>query len=518
MPRPLQPSLSPGPARQRQAVSYVRVSSREQEREGFSIPAQRALVRDYATTHGLTVVRKFEDVETAKHTGRPGFGEMLTFLKRTSKCRVVLVEKTDRLYRNLKDWVTLDELNLEIHFMKENTVFSRASRSSEKLIHGMKVLMAKNYIDNLSEETRKGQRQKAAQGLWPSCAPLGYVNVTRDGGRMIEPDPARAPLVTKLFDTYATGRYSLKDLTTLADELGLRSRKGRRLGRATLHHLLRSRIFSGDFDWDGTTYPGTHLPIVSPELWSRVQELLTGRGVTRRRRATHDFAFSRLITCGHCGCALVGDRKKERYTYYHCTGYRGRCPEPYTREEALEAHFTSLLRTLSVDAALADWMGEALRSVTAKDLDEQQQTIRRLEHECARLEHRLEQMYVDKLDWQVSETFFDRQSESWRREQEQILATIARHRDGARTALYIEDGVKLLDLAQRAPVLFERQPPAEKRRLLNFLLSNCSWKDGTLRAEFRQPFDMLAVAAQAAGGGNASGGAAEAVSKKWLLR
>ena len=312
MPRPLQPSLSPGPARQRQAVSYVRVSSREQEREGFSIPAQRALVRDYATTHGLTVVRKFEDVETAKHTGRPGFGEMLTFLKRTSKCRVVLVEKTDRLYRNLKDWVTLDELNLEIHFMKENTVFSRASRSSEKLIHGMKVLMAKNYIDNLSEETRKGQRQKAAQGLWPSCAPLGYVNVTRDGGRMIEPDPARAPLVTKLFDTYATGRYSLKDLTTLADELGLRSRKGRRLGRATLHHLLRSRIFSGDFDWDGTTYPGTHLPIVSPELWSRVQELLTGRGVTRRRRATHDFAFSRLITCGHCGCALVGDRKKER--------------------------------------------------------------------------------------------------------------------------------------------------------------------------------------------------------------
>ena len=206
------------------------------------------------------------------------------------------------------------------------------------------------------------------------------------------------------------------------------------------------------------------------------------------------------------------------YTYYHCTGYRGRCPEPYTREEALEAHFTSLLRTLSVDAALADWMGEALRSVTAKDLDEQQQTIRRLEHECARLEHRLEQMYVDKHDGQVSETFFDRQSESWRREQEQILATIARHRDGARTALYIEDGVKLLDLAQRAPVLFERQPPAEKRRLLNFLLSNCSWKDGTLRAEFRQPFDMLAVAAQAAGGGNASGGAAEAVSKKWLLR
>ncbi len=89
---------------------------------------------------------EFIDVETAKTAGRPGFSQMLDFLKKNPACRILLVEKTDRLYRNLKDWVTLDEFDLEIHFVKENVVLSRDSRSSEKFMHGIKVLMAKNYM------------------------------------------------------------------------------------------------------------------------------------------------------------------------------------------------------------------------------------------------------------------------------------------------------------------------------------------------------------------------------------
>jgi DNA invertase Pin-like site-specific DNA recombinase len=86
----------------------------------------------------------------------------------------LLVEKTDRLYRNLKDWVTIDELGVELHFPKEGVVLSRESRSSEKFMHGIKVLMAKNYIDNLAEEARKEMQEKAEQGIWPTKTPLGY--------------------------------------------------------------------------------------------------------------------------------------------------------------------------------------------------------------------------------------------------------------------------------------------------------------------------------------------------------
>ena len=133
------------------AVKYGRVSSKEQEKEGFSIPAQWKLLDQYAKAETFRVVREFVDIETAKKPGRPGFEEMVRFLKR-SPVRVLLVEKTDRLYRNLKDYVTMDDLDVEIHFVKEGVVISRQSRSSEKFMHGIKVLMAKNYIDNLCED------------------------------------------------------------------------------------------------------------------------------------------------------------------------------------------------------------------------------------------------------------------------------------------------------------------------------------------------------------------------------
>src|SRR5436190_13244163 len=82
-----------------EAVLYVRVSSKEQEKEGFSIPAQRKLLSEYAHEHGLAIIKDFEDVETAKRSGRTAFSEMVSFLRASKPPRpLLLVEKTDRLY------------------------------------------------------------------------------------------------------------------------------------------------------------------------------------------------------------------------------------------------------------------------------------------------------------------------------------------------------------------------------------------------------------------------------------
>ena len=148
------------------AVIYVRVSSKEQEREGFSIPAQKKFLNSYAIENGFTVIKTFEESESAKKAGRTQFKVMLSFLKANPDVKAILVEKTDRLYRNMKDYNDLDyeELNLQIHLAKENEVLSKDSRSHQKFIHGIKVLMAKNYTDNLSEEVVKGMSQKASEG------------------------------------------------------------------------------------------------------------------------------------------------------------------------------------------------------------------------------------------------------------------------------------------------------------------------------------------------------------------
>ena len=121
-------------------TTYARVSSKEQEKEGYSIPAQSKLLNEYARSKGYQVVKEFVDIETAKMAGRTQFREMLKFLQAHKDIKAILLEKTDRLYRNFRDYIALEDLGLEIHLVKEGEVLSKDSRSHVKFIHGIIVL------------------------------------------------------------------------------------------------------------------------------------------------------------------------------------------------------------------------------------------------------------------------------------------------------------------------------------------------------------------------------------------
>src|SRR5262249_54562166 len=138
------------------------------------------------------------------------FGEMLAFFHRNPACKTLIVEKTDRLYRNFRDCVTLEDLDLEIHLFKESQIISKDAKSQAKLVHGIQVVIARNFIENLKEEVRKGMSEKAEQGIYPSRPPLGYRNNILL--HTIEIDEAKAPIARQMFALYATGRYSLTGL------------------------------------------------------------------------------------------------------------------------------------------------------------------------------------------------------------------------------------------------------------------------------------------------------------------
>jgi site-specific DNA recombinase len=507
----------------KQAVIYARVSSKEQEKEGFSIPAQLKLLKEYSAANGFAVAQEYIDIETAKQTGRAAFGEMVTYLRAHPSVRVMLVEKTDRLYRNLKDWVTVDELEVEMHFPKEGVVLSRESRSSEKFMHGIKVLMAKNYIDNLSEEARKGMQEKAEQGIWPTKTPLGYRNISGpDGKKIIATDPSLAPIVAQVFEWYARGDISLKEAARKANAAGLLYPKsGAKLPVSTIHTILRNRLYTGWFEWNGKLIQGKHEALVPVELWERVQGVLDGRFAKKGKRGRHDFAFSGLIACHACGCAVVGEIKKQRYVYYHCTGYADKCQgnpascrRKYVREEALEARFTELLGRLRFDDEVLEWVHDALHASHADERRENEEAIKRHQAEYKRLNDRIHAMYVDKLDGLVDTAFYDRMSNQWREEQNRCQREIERHQNADKS--YLDEGVALLDLARNAERLFAKQEPREKRRLLNFVLSNCTWEDGEVVATFRQPFHMLAETVTAAAHVGAGDKAKSAKTEIWL--
>ena len=474
------------------AVVYARVSTTDQEKEGFSIPAQLKLLRGYAASKGLKVVQEFTDVETAKRAGRTNFTLMIEYLQRHAAVTTVLVEKTDRLYRNFRDYVSLEDLDLEIHLVKEGEVLSQDSRSHEKFIHGIKVLMAKNYIDNLSEEVKKGMAEKAAQGVFPHSAPVGYTNHRQGNEKVIVVDPEKAPFIRQMFEWYATGRFSLEDIRKKAIEIGFRptNRGMRPISKSKVELILKNPFYTGRFRWDGEVHRGTHEPIITEELFEKVQATFGSHDRKRGKYRVHDFAFGGLMTCGQCGKSIVGELRKGRYTYYRCSHLGRGCTQARVREEALEGQFAEVVSRVSLTPEVAEWIRQALRESLEEERSFQRAETARITREMYKVKDRLDQAYLDKLDGTIPEDFWQEKSAEWGEEKARLQRELDRHERAGDD--YLVTGARLLELSQRAHELYLTQPAAEKREFLRLLCLNYTLTGGKLAATYRQPFDILA--------------------------
>ncbi len=323
-------------------------------------------------------------------------------------------------------------------------MLSPESHSSEKFMHGIKVLMARQYVDNLSEVVKKGMREKAELGIWPSKAPMGYVNVGGPNGKkIIEPDPEAAVIVRRMFERYSSGDYSFEEVGELAVSEGLKLNRVGNL-RSPVSYMLANTIYYGDFKFKGIMYKGIHEPLVTHQLWDRVQEVReTRRNKKTRKPKKREFAFSRLISCGHCGCALVAEIQKKKYIYYHCTYYKGKCDEPYVREEVLEAKFTQIINGLHLDEEILEWMRVALRDSQADEQNFREEATERLQADYNKLQKRIDSMYVDKLDGRIEAAFYDQKYTEWRDEQDRLMDSMSEHQRANDS--YITEGIALLE-------------------------------------------------------------------------
>ena len=467
------------------AILYARVSSKDQEQEGFSIPAQLKLLRDYASKNALQILSEFVDVETAKKTGRKQFGEMVRFIRQNSNCRTIIVEKTDRLYRNFSDYVTLEELEVEIHLPKEGQVISKAARSQDKLLHGIQLVIAKNYIENLREEVRKGMREKAEQGIYPSRPPLGYKNNKVE--HTIETDSPKIPITRRIFELYGSGNHSLSSVRSV-----VKQEFGPVFPNGYLVKLLKNPFYVGQFYWEGKLYSGTHDPIISRDLFEQVQGVF--RGHNRPKQKKHQFAFGGLLRCAYDDCMVTAEIKKNRYTYYHCTGYRGKCELPYFREEELGNRLGGILKNIHIPddvfASLKDSLLHDKGRAEAQAKTERERLTQRL----TQVRGRLERAYADKLDGRISEGFWEARSVSWNQEEQQILLALQGLEQQSPDRTF--DGIRILELANKAYFLYLRQPAAEKAKLLRIVLSNCLVDTASVYPTYRKPFDLIFERAQ----------------------
>ena len=466
-------------------VIYARVSSREQEREGYSIPAQRRLLAEYARSRGFQIVHEFVDVQSAKNPGRKEFGKMLRLLETDVSIGIVLVEKTDRLYRNRADALAFEELiekrGVEVHLVKESRVIGRDSRSQDKFMHDIHVAVAKNYVENLRDDVKKGMLEKAEQGIYPGRAPFGYRNNRLT--RSIDIDETKAPILKRIFELYASGEHSLTTLRrTIFEQTGVP------INRAYLEKILKSPFYIGQFVWRGVTYDGKHSPLVSRDLFQRVQDAFAGRNKPKYRK--HEFAFAGLMRCAHCDCTVTTELQKGRYIYYRSSGARGKCPLPYMREQDVANLLGQVLKSIYIPGGIASRIVESLRADFERSEHQRKANLAALQQRLAAMRTRMDQIYEDKLDGKISEEFWDRKHAEYRDQERGLQVQISRLSEPVKHQ-NLPTVQRVFELAESAYSLYVTRKPAEQGQLLKLVLLNCSTDGVSLWPVYRKPFDLI---------------------------
>ena len=369
---------------------YARKSTDEADRQVRSIDAQLNELRDLASKEGLAIVDELVESQTAKDPGRPVFNAMLDRVER-GEAEGILSWHPDRLARNSIDGgriiYLLDTGKLQaLRF----SIFWFEPTPQGKFMLNIAFGQSKYYVDNLSENVKRGFRDKVRRGIWPNYAPFGYLNNPKDG--TIYPDPDKAPFIRKIFQLYSTGRSSLQQLADTMFDLGLQTKKrGRKLSPANLQYFLTNPIYYGLVRWAGEDYEGVHEPIVTKELFDQAQRVMAHRRNGKKKRPQKYFMFRGLFWCGECGAMFTTEQQKG-HNYYRCTRKKGACYQPYVREEVLKEQVLAEVKKFLLPLDWADKMLEEIQIRYQQSAQSRESSAQALRDEIAAEDARLDKL------------------------------------------------------------------------------------------------------------------------------
>jgi len=348
---------------------YTRKSTDVEDKQVLSIEAQLVELREYAKRESLHIAAEFVEKKSAKTTGRPVFGNLLAEIEQNGGN--ILAWHPDRLARNSVDGgqiiYLLDSGKLGTlkfpSFWFENT-------SQGKFMLSIAFGQSKYYVDNLSENTKRGLRQKVRRGERPGLAPVGYINDVRT--KTVVVDKRRMPIVIEAFALYAKGDQRLEDIARFLASKGILTKSGKQFPKDKIKRMLTNPFYYGHFRYFGEIHEGKHKAIISKKLFDEVQATLAKRG-RPQKGATAPQIFCGLLRCATCNLAITAEKKVKHqkngniheYVYYRCTRKHKtiRCTEPAVTESDLATQLTDILHSYAMPKSWA----EQLETMLAAD-------------------------------------------------------------------------------------------------------------------------------------------------------
>lgn len=485
-------------------VAYIRKSSEDNEKgeaikQLNSIEYQRQFVKEAIPKYNLRIERTFEDDKSAYEAfERDGFQEMLDYLK-DNKGAIdgIVCTEISRLARNFADGGMLlwyMQNGTVRHIYTPSKIFTNSS--SDQMMVAIELAMSKKSSDDTGYRTKEAMKSKARTLKHPARpAILGYHTTGLVGKKKWIIEPIIGPKVKLVFEQFATGKYTLQEITNYADSIGLKSPTKKsttgKISKNTWHNRLRDQQYTGIFYHEDERIPGDYEPLITPELFYNVQEVLSGNS---HPKVTHlEYAYSGIIKCGLCGDMLSGTNKKG-ITYYRCAKRTLPCKEmarvTYITEKTLENGLLEAFKRIEIDQDMWRTCREYVSEINQPERIKIKKQIRELGERVSTEERMQIDIGRKFAEGDLLKTEYDRLMKDSNLKISSLRNTVIKCENISQELdelMYsFLDNVKYV--TQRLKIAL----PQNKRELISIFCENLEWKDGKAQWDWRKPYFILA--------------------------
>jgi site-specific DNA recombinase len=480
-------------------ILYARVSTDKQAEKDLSIPAQLRLMREHARQQGWGVIEEcIEPGMTATNAERPVLQQLLRRIAAGElKVDIVLAHKLNRLARNLDDYVPIRAALWKRGVRLAYVVEKVDDSASGRLLENVMASIAQFESANLSEETKKGMRQKVLQGGWPHRPPRGYVMVRRSDGTGTKSEceihPREGPLVTRAFTLFAGGQVSANTVAIKLAAEGLMTAAGSPVSQSYMRRMLTNPFYVGRIEWQGLHVKGRHRPLVEESLFERVQEVIQRRYIRPlRHKTTAGFPLKGLAACARCRGHMTAERHG-RHHYYRCSRQANRhqaCDARYCPADRAHRDVCRLLKGLQLSRDKADMIAEAVDRQLRLKAETESERRRALAHEQSNVlfaEARLTEVF---LAGQLSPAAYQQKAFELRSKRDRL----ERDAQAARlpTNVLQERAKRSLDISTSMYDLYEQWDDWRRSELLKLIFTGVVLGgDGVVGFGLRPPFDTV---------------------------
>ena len=476
-------------------IAYSRKSRDEADKQILSIEAQIAELKEFAKREKIEIVEFIEEAKTAKAPGREKFAQVIQKIER-GFVNGIVAWHPDRLARNSIDGGKIIYLLdtgklLDLKF----PTFWFDNTPQGKFMLNIAFGQSKYYIDNLSENVKRGLRQKIRNGVWPHKATYGYTNNPKSRGIDVVPEEARG--IKKAYEAFCEGNCTYTDISNLLFKFGLKQRDGQPLSIDVVKKILSDKFYIGIMCFKGEYHPGKHQVFIPKDLFNKAQAELARR--ERHFNKSFNFEFLGLAKCRECGASITaekhtkyykGTNRYATYIYYRCTKKMAPCSQKMITGEDMEKQLREHVLSVAIPDSWVDKWLEFVDEDEIKEKENSENRVQELNQEILSIDKKLNILLDSFLEGIIEGEIYKTKKNELFEEKVKLQEKIAVLEE--RGSASLEPLREFINIASQCEKIARAKNNLQDlANLAKHVGSNFFLEDGQVSAVFKRGFDTV---------------------------